>query len=141
MSDLYGWVPWRETVCPGCEGSGRGASGLCCMVCGNLPPKDIATADMWLRQTTRTKIESHIAELEEQITWTIKRCNAAMNYGQADDVERFSGTINSSVAAVCDALIAARGIPTAEEMEQEMNKFGPEYDGEWPNEYRKPDAP
>jgi hypothetical protein len=62
------------------------------------------------RAEPAAKAVDRIAELEEQITWVIKRCNAAMNYGQADDVERFSGTINSSVAAVCDALIAARAV-------------------------------
>lgn len=52
----------------------------------------------------RNHYEQRVHELEEQVSWTTHRCNAAMGDG-------FNGTPNSSVAAVCDAVIAARERP------------------------------
>lgn len=42
-----------------------------------------------------TALEAEVERLREQVGWTVSRCNSAMGDG-------FSGTPNSSVAAVCD---------------------------------------
>ena len=54
------------------------------------------------------KAETRITELEDEVSWATDRCNKAMDYGKLDGEEHFKGTINSSVAAVCDALIDYR---------------------------------
>ncbi len=69
-------------------------------------------------EAERKGIEIGERNLQEQIDWTVARCNEAMGDG-------FSGTPNSSVAAVCDALIDSRG--KIKKLRQQLREYGQEH--------------